>query len=1397
MSDSTAPRRSKRDRKTTQLFSSQGSNNKRRAGESETEADTPGQSDVEIDDPEEGGEDTVPADDEEEEEDYEGPAKAAPGAGRGKRKAASKPKEPRPVKKPRTARVKGTGTTTRRGRKPKEGEDVVFDAAQVEKDTKISSDNPLFNAILNPAAALQSTAEDFLESLNSSPGHAQAELVNLILRCCGCNDSVNEDEAVDYDGVVDALDNFTEALKQDNSPTYPLTSKLPIFKKFRKSLSEFIERLIVSAADLGSLYTSDLMPTLQTWVVPMSSSQIRSFRHTATVLAMEAETALCAVAAKVEKEAEVIGRQREGEKKRKAASAAKGKGAREKELESKLQEVRSRRNKLAEYLKEFVDGVFVHRYRDLDPTIRAECIHALGVWFKKHPSTFLDTSYLRYVGWVLSDNNHHVRLEAVRSLQHVYAATSYLTSLNHFTERFKPRLIEMATSDIEVSVRIAVIQVLSAIDDASLLEDDERDKLCLLIFDPEARVRKAVSEFVAGAWKESVDERLVGVQPSSSDKSRIGIKALAILLVRWGQTLDADSEETESQQDAADDDVSEAAKARRKEVGVLLANSPRNRITLAVDALWDVLDSVQDWEGLLDLLLLDHTAAEEAVGSSSPSKRRRANEKNAGPEAVNDAWRLDDEEETILLQVFVAAVSKARAESVGGKKGEEEKLSNDITRALITGLPRLFAKYQADHTRVAEVLLLPTMMNLDLYLEMRKVPAYGTLWDEVNKLFLSQTAMSVLVNAAKVIYTLMDATALSNTNSTKIVELEDELSTSLRDVIAGRDEIEVAVFSEDEVLALTAICTRLAVLSGCRDLSGWVDENEGGKQSSAWDILMALSERGRMGHKEEETMIEQALTVLSLHIFWKAKGLTIDSESSDDTRYRDTLREQRDSLLQKLVDFSFSSQSNTVDGVKRAAFKQLLNIHVLFATGQTRAADGAVLPLASIPVTLDDEVQYRCAGFIQAEVEQYAESMGRGQKPINDDGSDSESEEEDEEDRNVVQGMVIPLSFELLRTDISRAQLEKEYVFVDVITTYLRAIRAGVIDLRHCAVLLAHYGRFGANVDSCSKVVLDSLRQECRRGGDTELVVSVITEAIREAFDLVLGGYVADESNALSLAKLLATAMVIRGAQLAVVHSMDVDHIVQIHTDLLDWIGKRLAGYQANSSRRLMRKALTFFRVLTPLVVGIKPEDGLRIKAHMDQVLAEAKVASTSTAKEWDAHKAYEKRLGVSTARPRATGKGRGRPRKGKSAAAVVTDDEGHTTEEEAVVVRKTPTRPRPRARPRRAAAKRNGAGTDGEASQAEQSDVEPEGSPAARETTTPRASKTYGKSPRKRPTRGASNPPTEEETTPRASRKRGRSVVEEEDEEGAHDESAPVQSTEEPPSSPGEVQIRRKRVRR
>jgi cohesin complex subunit SA-1/2 len=37
-------------------------------------------------------------------------------------------------------------------------------------------------------------------------------------------------------------------------------------------------------------------------------------------------------------------------------------------------------------------------------------------------------------------------------------------------------------------------------------------------------------------------------------------------------------------------------------------------------------------------------------------------------------------------------------------------------------------------------------------------------------------------------------------------------------------------------------------------MTAWIEENEGGKQSSAWDIISAIVERGRLGYKEEETV---------------------------------------------------------------------------------------------------------------------------------------------------------------------------------------------------------------------------------------------------------------------------------------------------------------------------------------------------------------------------------------------------------------------------------------------------------------------------------------------------------------------------------------------------------------
>lgn len=68
----------------------------------------------------------------------------------------------------------------------------------------------------------------------------------------------------------------------------------------------------------------------------------------------------------------------------------------------------------------------------------------------------------------------------------------------------------------------------------------------------------------------------------------------------------------------------------------------------------------------------------------------------------------------------------------------------------------------------------------------------------------------------------------------------------------GKEELDVYTFTNDEVEAITAILARLAKLAERRDVTGWMRDDDSGKQSSAWEIVSALMERGRLGRKDEE-----------------------------------------------------------------------------------------------------------------------------------------------------------------------------------------------------------------------------------------------------------------------------------------------------------------------------------------------------------------------------------------------------------------------------------------------------------------------------------------------------------------------------------------------------------------
>ncbi len=97
----------------------------------------------------------------------------------------------------------------------------------------------------------------------------------------------------------------------------------------------------------------------------------------------------------------------------------------------------------------------------------------------------------------------------------------------------------------------------------------------------------------------------------------------------------------------------------------------------------------------------------------------------------------------------------------------------------------------------------------------------------------------------------MTATALKTANIAKLADFDEQLMASLRDITADQD-IAFATFEEDELAALQASLLRIRTVLMSRDICGLLEDDAEGKQSKAWDIILALANRARMGFASEE-----------------------------------------------------------------------------------------------------------------------------------------------------------------------------------------------------------------------------------------------------------------------------------------------------------------------------------------------------------------------------------------------------------------------------------------------------------------------------------------------------------------------------------------------------------------
>lgn len=152
-----------------------------------------------------------------------------------------------------------------------------------------------------------------------------------------------------------------------------------------------------------------------------------------------------------------------------------------------------------------IDAVFVQRYRDVDPMIREKCVEKMLSWIETYPEVFLDNAYLRYIGWSLSDKAATVRSVSLSAWKAVCSRPDFRPSLTNFVARFKSRLIEVLSRDVDKGCRLLAGQVVDSLFSGGFLEAGELSFMDDLIFSGDATLSSLKSVLLQRMGLQSAD----------------------------------------------------------------------------------------------------------------------------------------------------------------------------------------------------------------------------------------------------------------------------------------------------------------------------------------------------------------------------------------------------------------------------------------------------------------------------------------------------------------------------------------------------------------------------------------------------------------------------------------------------------------------------------------------------------------------------------------------------------------------------------------------------------------------------------------------------------------------------------------------------------------------------
>ncbi|XP_056145578.1 cohesin subunit SA-2 [Lampris incognitus] len=650
----------------------------------------------------------------------------------------------------------------------------------------------LFEVVTMGKSAMQAVVDDWIEAYKTDRDTAILDLISFFIQCSGCKGVVtaemcqNRADNEVMSKMVEELDEraglqykkflafpwiLTVTWPMDmGSVEYPLIQSGPYGRWFHSEFCDFVS-VLVSRCQYSVIFDSYLMNGLISLLVELSDSYIRAFRHTCTLAAVKLLSSLVNVALNLSVGVE---NSQKLHKVGKTKTSGKQNAMQQGRLQKKIAELQEKKMVIDNMMDALFKGVFLKRYRDVFPEIRAMCVEELGVWMKRYSSEFLTDSYLKYLGWMMFDKVPDVRVKCVLGLQGLYGDPLLLLKLDLFTCHFKERMISMTLDkDNEVAVQSLKLLVLISKSCNDMLKPEDYEQMVQFVYSSQRPLATLAGELLYS-------------------------RLLSVTVPESGSQDGLNEEDSHVQQTTA---------RLKALLGFYHKSELHTHVVYLVDSLWDCAgDLLKDWPTITSILL------------QSPSRL------NSG---------LTQVEEAVVVEILVASLRQA-AEGptlvgrAGGRKvmtAREKKTQVDdctkLTEHFFTALPKLLSKFSRSSDIVTSLMKIPqfflpecpavenTQLVSDLMAEM------GTVLDH-------HSGPAVLEAAARTYATMCgEETArhqMACTARDSVVQCwMDRLAALLEDSLKG-DRFSADKEKTEKILATLR---KLRVFYNGHDLSKW------------------------------------------------------------------------------------------------------------------------------------------------------------------------------------------------------------------------------------------------------------------------------------------------------------------------------------------------------------------------------------------------------------------------------------------------------------------------------------------------------------------------------------------------------------------------------------------------